>query len=220
MSYCVVIPFYNEKRFIFEVVKQSLEYSPVVIAVDDGSTDGGAELIGGMEGVEIIRLEPNSGKGNALVTGFKSALDRGFKKIITLDGDLQHPPKYIPYFLAELENYDFVIGKRKIKPGIMPISRVISNSVSSFLLSKKTGVRIIDSQSGFRGIRASLLKEIIPVEKGYIAETEMIIRAAKKQASFGWVDIPTIYGEEKSKMKNMETTLKFVSQIVKPLKDY
>lgn len=220
MSYCVIIPFFDERRFIAEVVSKSLKYCESVIAIDDGSTDGGAELIKHFSGVEVVRIEVNSGKGNALKTGFLRALERGFSRVITLDGDLQHPPEYIPKFIEQLDNFDFIIGKREINHKIMPVERVLSNTISSYLLSKKTKINIRDSQSGYRGIKSSLLERILPDEKGYIAETEMIIKASIWGAAFGWVDIPTIYGEEKSKMKNMETTLKFVKQIVKPLKDF
>jgi hypothetical protein len=79
---------------------------------------------------------------------------------------------------------------------------------------------VFDSQSGYRGFKCSLLKQIIPEDNGYVAETQMLIKASKYCKAFGWVDIPTIYGAEKSKMKNIETTLKFVKQIVKPLGDF
>lgn len=219
MTCCVIIPFFNEKNFIREVVEISASYCESIFAIDDGSTDGGADTIPKIPGVEIFTLEKNQGKGAALRLGFIQAIKRGFDTVITLDGDKQHNPEFIPKFLEELKINRVVIGKRKFDTSIMPFHRILSNSISSFLISLKTGIQVLDSQSGYRGFQCSLLKQILPDENGYIAETEMLIKASKYCNSFAWVDIPTIYGEEKSKMKNIETTLKFVKQIVKPLGD-
>jgi len=219
MTCCVIIPFFNEKNFIREVVEISASYCESIFAIDDGSTDGGADTIPKIPGVEIFTLEKNQGKGAALRLGFIQAITRGFDTVITLDGDKQHNPEFIPKFLEELKINPVVIGKRKFDTSIMPFHRILSNSISSFLISLKTGIQVLDSQSGYRGFQCSLLKQILPDENGYIAETEMLIKASKYCNSFAWVDIPTIYGEEKSKMKNIETTLKFVKQIVKPLGD-
>lgn len=220
MTCCVIIPFYNEKNFIREVVEISAGYCEAIFVVDDGSTDGGANTIPKIHGVEIFTLEHNQGKGAALRLGFIQAIKHGFDSVITLDGDKQHNPEFIPNFMEALANNPVVIGKRKFDTSIMPFHRILSNSISSFLISLKTGIKVLDSQSGYRGFQCSLLKEILPEENGYIAETEMLIKASKYCDSFAWVDIPTIYGEEKSKMKNIETTLKFVKQIVKPLGDF
>ncbi len=220
MTCCVIIPFYNEKSFIREVVEISAGYCEAIFVVDDGSTDGGANTIPKIPGVEIFTLEKNQGKGAALRLGFIQAIKHGFDTVITLDGDKQHNPEFIPNFMEALANNPVVIGKRKFDTSIMPFHRILSNSISSFLISLKTGIKVLDSQSGYRGFQCSLLKEILPEENGYIAETEMLIKASKYCDSFAWVDIPTIYGEEKSKMKNIETTLKFVKQIVKPLGDF
>lgn len=220
MTCCVIIPFYNEKDFIREVVEISAEYCNSIYVIDDGSTDGGASTIPDIQGVKIFTLEKNHGKGAALRLGFIQAIKDGFDTVITLDGDKQHNPEFIPKFMEALMDSSVVIGKRKFDTSIMPLHRILSNSISSFLISLKTGINVLDSQSGYRGFKCSLLKAILPLENGYVAETEMLIKASKYCDSFAWVDIPTIYGEEKSKMKNFETTLKFVKQIVKPLGDF
>ncbi len=220
MKVCVIVPFCDERKFIAGVVRDCLQFVSDVIAVDDGSTDGGSSEISGIPGVEIVSHLQNRGKGAALRTGFERALERGFEAVITLDGDMQHPAAKIPEFIEKIYNFDVVIGYREFKFGIMPPLRILSNTISSFLLSLKTGTRILDSQSGYRAFNKAVLSGILPLETGFVAETEMLIKATKVNASFGWVSIPTIYGEEKSKMKNTETTIKFVKSILKPLREY
>ncbi len=220
MTCCVIIPFFNERPFIRQVVSGCILHALKVIAVDDGSTDGGASEISGIEGVEVIVHPYNRGKGAALRTGFEVAIRDRFDMVITLDGDLQHPPEKLPDFIAAISENDLVIGKRNFTIGVMPPHRILSNLISTGLLELKTGTRFKDSQSGYRAFRADLLKKILPRETGYVAETEMLIKASRLRAKVGWVDIPAIYGEEKSKMKNIETTIKFVMQILKPLREY
>jgi len=220
MNCCVIVPFFNERKFISQVVSRCKQHVARVIAVDDGSTDGGAVEISGIDGVDVIVHSSNLGKGAALRTGFEIAIDEQFDAVITLDGDLQHPPEKLPEFITAIATNDVVIGKRNFTFGVMPPHRILSNTISTALIKLKTGTGFKDSQSGYRAFKTSLLKNILPVEPGYVAETEMLIKASRLSASVGWVEIPAIYGEEKSKMKNIETTIKFVKQILKPLREY
>ena len=86
----------------------------------------------------------------------------------------------------------------------------MSNKITSFLLSLKTGKKIIDSQCGFRAYRAEVIKNIKTVKNGYDAESEIIIKASRKGYKIGFTDISTIYGNEESKMSPIKTTFNFI----------
>ena len=92
----------------------------------------------------------------------------------------------------------------------MPLHRKMSNKITSFLLSLKTGVKIIDSQCGFRAYKAEVIKNIRTVKNGYEAESEILIKAARKRYKIGFTDISTIYGNEESKMSPVKTTFNFI----------
>ena len=94
-SICAVIPFYNEKDFIYDVISQTLKFVDKVFAINDGSVDGSEKLISNIENLELISLERNYGKGKALQVGFDEILKHNFDFIVTIDGDNQHDPKYI-----------------------------------------------------------------------------------------------------------------------------
>ncbi len=92
----------------------------------------------------------------------------------------------------------------------MPIQRRLSNKLTSLLLSIKTGQKIIDSQCGFRAYKSEVIKNIKTNFPGFEAESEMIIKAARKGYKIGFVDITTIYGDEKSKMKPVRAIIGFL----------
>lgn len=207
---CAVIPFYNEERFIKKVVTDTLKYVDKIIAVNDGSTDKSIEHLQSIPGVEIINLKKNNGKGFALQQGFEEALYRNIEFIITLDGDGQHPPESIPLLLNKIENFDIVIGNRLDDLSSMPIHRRLSNKLTSFLLSKKLGTKIYDSQSGFRIYKQEVLRKIKTVCSGFEAESEILVKAVRNGFKVGFINIPTIYGDEKSKMKSMQAIKGFI----------
>lgn len=207
---CAVIPFYNEERFIKKVVTDTLKYVDKIIAVNDGSTDKSIEHLQSIPGVEIINLKKNNGKGFALQQGFEEALNRNIEFIITLDGDGQHPPESIPLLLNKIENFDIVIGNRLDDLSSMPIHRRLSNKLTSFLLSKKLGTKIYDSQSGFRIYKHEVLRKIKTVFSGFEAESEILVKAVRNGFKVGFINIPTIYGDEKSKMKSMQAIKGFI----------
>ncbi len=205
-----VIPFYNERRTIKEVVINTLKYVDKIFAVDDGSTDESASEIIDIENVHLIEITKNKGKGFALKRGFESAVLEKFDYVVTLDADLQHNPDEIPALISEIENYDIVIGNRLKNLKDMPPQRKLSNKLTSFLLSVKTGQKILDSQCGFRVYRADVIKNVSTKENGFEAETEILIKSAKAGFKIGFAGVSTIYGDEKSKMRPVKTTIGFI----------
>jgi glycosyltransferase involved in cell wall biosynthesis len=205
-----VIPFFNESRTINQIVNNTLQYVDCVIAVDDGSTDDSSSKIPNNKNIALIKIKLNRGKGFALREGLNEGVKKGYTKLITIDADLQHNPDEIPLLISELNNFDIVIGNRLSNLVDMPLPRRMSNKITSFLLSLKTGNKIIDSQCGFRAYRAEVIKNIKTVKNGYEAESEILIKASRKGYKIGFTDISTIYGNEKSKIRPVKTTFNFV----------
>lgn len=205
-----VIPFYNESKTINRIVLETLKYVSFVIAVDDGSTDGSPDNIPITENVTLISYKKNCGKGYALRKGLEKGIEKGFLKLVTIDADSQHDPEEIPTLISGLTNYDIVIGNRLNDLKGMPLQRRISNKITSFLLSIKTGQKILDSQCGFRAYRADVVKKITTVEDGYEAETEILIKASRHGYKIGFANVSTIYGDEESKMMPIKTTFGFI----------
>ncbi len=207
---CAVIPFYNESVHINKIIAQCLAYVDYVIAVNDGSTDNSETLVKQSKRVKLISYLPNRGKGYALNEGFKESLNNGYDITITIDADFQHLPDYIPSLVTELKNYDIVIGNRLSNFKNMPFHRIISNRLTSFLLSLKTKQKISDSQSGFRAYRTEIFNSVQTKFPGFEAESEIIVLAIKKNFRIGFTYVPTIYAGEKSRMQSLDTIIGFI----------
>ena len=214
-KFCAVIPFYNENDFLFDVVSETLNFVDKVITVNDGSSDGSEKTINNLERVQVISLNRNYGKGYALQVGFNESLKQNFDIVITLDADKQHNPAFIPEFISQLNYFDIVIGNRLNDTKNMPIQRILSNKITSSLITIKTGQKILDSQCGYRGYKVELLKNVKSYSDGYEAESEMIVYAARSGFKIGFVNISTIYGNEKSKMNPFKTILGFIKILFK-----
>ena len=205
-----VIPFFNESRTINQIVNNTLQYVDCVIAVDDGSTDDSSSKIPENKNITLLKFKVNRGKGFALREGLNEGVNNGYTQLITIDADLQHNPDELQLLINELINFDIVIGNRLNNLVNMPLHRRMSNKITSFLLSLKTGKKIIDSQCGFRAYRAEVIKNIKTVKNGFEAESEILIKACRRGYKIGFTDISTIYGNEESKISPVKTTFNFV----------
>jgi glycosyltransferase involved in cell wall biosynthesis len=205
-----VIPFFNERSTINQIVQSTLNYVKTVVAIDDGSTDNYSQNITLLENVILLKNDTNQGKGFALRRGLNYAVEKGFDAVITLDADLQHNPVEIPLLCSRLDEYPIVIGNRLKNLKGMPLQRRMSNKLTSSLLTIKTGQKILDSQSGFRVYRAEVIKNVITTKNGFEAESEILINASRKGYRIGFADISTIYGNEMSKMNPVTSTIGFI----------
>ena len=133
--------------------------------------------------------------------------------MISIDADLQHPTELVPSLIKELDKSDIVIGNRMYDTSTMPLQRIMSNKITSFILSKKTKQFIPDSQCGFRAYNVKVLKNVTTTLNGYEAESEILIFASRKGFKIGNYPIPTIYNESKSKMNPFKAIFGFIRVI-------
>jgi glycosyltransferase involved in cell wall biosynthesis len=182
----VVIPVFNEELTIGDVInrtketlkKLTLPYE--VLVIDDGSVDKSLEISKAKE-VKVFR-EAHYGKGHAIRLGFQSA--KG-SIIVTLDSDGSHRPEEIPKVLESVMEgkADLSIGSRFLnaeasRADIPPMNRT-GNRVFNSLIRLLSGVKISDSQSGFRAIKSSVVRNMKLNSQGYEVESEMLIKSLK-----------------------------------------
>jgi len=163
----IVIPLYNERENIADLVKrvtetmQSVDLSYELILVDDGSTDGSIELLAKLQvrqpNIKVIELRRNFGQTAALAAGFDHA--RG-NIIVPLDGDLQNDPADIPRLIEKLnEGYDVVSGwrrKRKDKFITRKIPSWFANKIIGFI----TGVKLHDYGCTLKAYRREVVEHV------------------------------------------------------------
>jgi glycosyltransferase involved in cell wall biosynthesis len=196
----VVIPAYNETATIRDIASRALAYAPIVIVVDDGSDDGTVQALSGLP-VLALRNPVNRGKGASLMRGARCALELGATQIITLDGDGQHQPEDIPQLLAaaRLHPNAIIVGARLTDTIRIPRPRYYANKVANFWISWAAGLRIADSQSGFRLYPASLWRQ--PrigriTTPGFAFESEVLIETARLGYESEIVPIAAVYGRQ------------------------
>jgi glycosyltransferase involved in cell wall biosynthesis len=222
IKYDVVIPAYNAEKTISELLTQlaMLNQPPEnIIVVDDGSEDKTAQFCE-KHNVRIIRNFENRGKGDVLKIGIRAFLeDSQSDYLLCMDADLQHPVTSIPDFLAMASEKEskFVLGVRKDRLKSMPGHRVLSNLLTSHIISWISGQNIQDSQCGFRLIHKDVLRKVQLTEKGYQLESEMILESAREGFHIDSVSIPTIYNNEKSYIANVSDTYRFTRLIFREL---
>lgn len=199
MKLITIIPAYNEENVIKTVVEGALKYSDVLV-VDDGSTDQTSTLAR-EAGAMVVKHAKNRGKGAAIKTGLKKALDYDYQVLVFMDGDGQHDPRHIPLLASGIGEADMVVGSRfkEGAPKGMALQRRLSNSLTTKIMGFVTGYHLTDSQCGFRAIspRAARLFLDIPYND-YVYESEVLYLASKKNLLINEKAISCTYGSEKS----------------------
>ena len=207
-----LIPAWNEEAFIGPVIEATREQLPLLV-VDDGSHDSTPDLAASA-GAEVVRHEENKGKGQALITGFKWALEQGFDAVVTLDADGQHDPTEIPLFLSAYRKKagELIIGRRNFRQ--MPFPNRYANPIGSWLLSLALRQRIFDNQCGYRLHTRKLLESLDLKMTGFELEVEVVMQAVCLGMTIGWVPIRTIYGTGKvSYFHPLHDTIGFLKMV-------
>src|SRR4051794_31105605 len=96
MRVLTAIPVYNEARHVEKVLDEVRRYSSDILVINDGSTDGPAELLARLDGIRVVTHPRNRGYGAALVSAFAYTMAHGYDVLVTMDCDGQHEPSRIP----------------------------------------------------------------------------------------------------------------------------
>lgn len=192
---CVIIPTYNNHKTLARVINGVLAYTNAVIIVNDGSTDSTPEILKNYPQVTQVHLPVNKGKGNALATGFKKALELGFENAITIDSDGQHYPEDMMVFLNALKVATepvLLIGHRNMEQDGIPKKSSFGNKFSNFWFWVETGIQLQDTQSGYRLYPLKHLPRRFYTNK-FEFEIEVIVRTAWNGVPVKNVPVKVLY---------------------------
>jgi glycosyltransferase involved in cell wall biosynthesis len=186
MLISVVIPVFNEELTIGNVIErltataQKTGFENEIIVVDDCSTDRSLE-ISRSHGVKVFSLKKHMGKGYALRVAFAKA--KG-EIITTIDSDGSHRPEELPRLLAPIlqGKADLVIGSRYLsqKPVAAKKLNAVGVRLFNFLIKLLTRTAVSDSQSGYRVMKGSVLRDMRLKSIGYEIESEMLVKTARQ----------------------------------------
>lgn len=197
MRSLVALPVFNEANSVDEVLDEVARYSDEVLVVDDGSSDGTAELLRQRKDIRIVTHDHNRGYGAALQSAFRYAAEHRFDVLVTIDCDGQHEPQRIPQFAAACIACDIVSGSRYLKafPGDTepPAQRRWINRRITAELNRRLGLRVTDAFCGFKAYRVDSLKRLCLTESGYAMPLELWVQAVCAGLEIVELPVPLIY---------------------------
>jgi len=197
---CIIIPTYNNAPKLRGVLEGVLEQGLAVLVVNDGSTDSTMEVLDAYsDAVEIITYSENRGKGFALMRGFNKAMALGYETAITIDSDGQHDPSDIQLLLeAQKEHPNKVLmGSRDLYAAGAPGKSSFGNKFSNFWFWVETGIKLPDTQTGFRLYPIEPLLRFKYLTKRFGFEVESIVKLAWSGVRFEPVKINVSYPEDR-----------------------
>ena len=188
--FCVLIPCLNEERAIGPLLQAVLAHCADVIVVDDGSDDHTPQIASALP-VILLRHQTRRGKGEALRTGFREALVRGYDAVLTMDGDGQHAPDDIPRIVDAALRFPhhMVIGARLLNRAQQPGGRHAANDFADWGISWGCGRAVADTQSGQRWYPRKAVELVELRAQDFVFEAAILI-AASRELDMGIVSVP------------------------------
>jgi dolichol-phosphate mannosyltransferase len=217
MRNLVILPTYNEAPHVVPLCEEILAQSSSIeaLVVDDNSPDGTGDLVAEVVEREVrcrlIRREAKLGLGTAYLTGFRFGLEHDYARILTMDSDLSHNPRYLPSLLAAMEGCDMAIGSRYVPGGRItnwPAHRRALSLFANFYTRTLLRLPVRDCTSGYRCYSRSVLERVHPFDirsSGYSFLEEMVWRVHR--CGFHIKELPIVFEDRiagKSKIDRSE----------------
>lgn len=198
----LVIPTYNNRSTLRQVVEGSLKTGLTILVVNDGSTDSGPDTIADLK-VEQLNLPKNKGKGVAIQAAAKWAQENHFSHIITMDADGQHSPSNVSKFVEKIKKNpsSIILGARDFDSTDAPESSKFGRKFSNFWVRISTGISVTDSQSGFRAYPVDAIRRIRCLSHRYNYEVEILVKGIWAGLTVQSVNIAVNYNS-----KSIETS--------------
>jgi len=207
----VVIPTYNEKENISDIISAVFKHTPQthVLVVDDSSPDGTGDVVKKLSAkyprqLHLMTRLKKEGLGKAYIAGFRWALQRQYQQIVSMDADFSHHPKYLPKMLKVMANHnaDIVIGSRYIRGGGIKgwdWKRLINSRGANIVTRLMLGLKPKDVTAGYKVYSARLLRKLAlnkMVSSGYAFQVEMIFFGKERGAKV--VEVPITFVDRRA----------------------
>lgn len=220
--YLTALPVYNEERHVGPVLDEVVRHAADVLVVDDGSTDGTAELLAARRDIRHVRHPQNRGYGAALRTAFDYAILNDYDVLVTIDCDGQHEPQRIAHLIEACGHADIVSGSRYLQSfagaSEPPLQRRRINMQITRELNCRLGLSLTDAFCGFKAYRVAALELLELTETGYAMPIELWVQAALYRLKIVEVPVPLIYLEEErsfgGNLDDGQTRLRYYGQVL------
>lgn len=224
MDVSVVLPVHNEAGHLereIERISSALDASPhryEVIVVDDGSTDGSTEILGGLDGIRLVRFARNRGTGAARKVG--THLARG-RVVVWTDVDMTYPNEEIPQLVKELEGFDQVVGARSSEQGRVKALRIPAKWFIRKLASYLSDTPIPDLNSGLRAFRRDVARQFLHLlPTGFSCVSTMTLAFLTNGYSVKHIPIDYRPREGRSKFHWWTDTKRYIRQVIRMIMSF
>jgi glycosyltransferase involved in cell wall biosynthesis len=207
----VLVPTYNNAASLMAVLNDILKYTDHIIVVDDGSTDETAEILHSFPKTELVQYSKNKGKGYALQQGFFRARELGYRYAISIDSDGQHFASDLPVFLDAIKKDpdSLLVGARNMDEAGAPGKSNFGLKFSNFWYMVTTGIKLPDTQSGYRLYPLEPLKNIRFITRRFEFEVEVLVRAAWRKIPVKAVPVKVYYAPEGERVSHFRPFMDF-----------
>ncbi len=199
----ICMPTYNEAENLRPILQAIHNVVPEVhiLVIDDNSPDGTGDIADEVaerdERVHVLHRTEKAGLGKAYIAGFRWALEHDYERILEMDADFSHQPKYLPEMIGQLDDYDVVVGSRYVAGGGTEdwgaLRKLISRG-GGFYSRTILGIDVQDLTAGFVAWRREVLEDLAldDVEaSGYVFQIELKYRAFKK--GYKILEVPIVF---------------------------
>jgi len=197
VRWLTAIPVYNEAKSVGRVLAEVRRYSPDILVVNDGSTDGTAALLDAEPGLLRIDHPTNRGYGAALISAFAFARNHDYDGLVTMDCDGQHEPGRIPVLLEAVHDADIVSGSRYYRDFRQdtpaPTDRRFINATITREINDRYGLDLTDSFCGFKAYRREALEKLRITESGWGMPLQLWVQAARLGLRVKEIGVPRLY---------------------------
>ena len=220
----IILPVFNEIGHLEKEVHRVREsmaasvYSYEIIAVDDGSTDGSAELLRTIDGIRLLQFGTNRGSGSARKYGTLAA--RG-AVVVWTDVDMSYPNDEIPALVDAMQGHDQVVGARRTEEGTIKLLRMPAKWLIRRLASYLSGRQIPDLNSGFRAFRRDVALQFLHLlPTGFSCVTTITMTFLSNGYTVKYEPIDYFPREGESKFHWWKDTRRYLLQVVRMVLSY
>ncbi|MGD9720857.1 MAG: glycosyltransferase family 2 protein [Pirellulales bacterium] len=196
-KFLTALPVYNEAAHVGPVLDEVRRYSNDVLVIDDGSSDGTAQLLAARGDIACVTHPRNQGYGAALRSAFEYALAENYDVLVTIDCDGQHEPQRIPDFVAATADAQIVSGSRYLHDfdgqSRPPEDRRKINAEVTSTVNRRLDLHLTDAFCGFKAYRRDALAHFQITELGYAMPLQVWVQAAQARLQIVELAVPLIY---------------------------
>ncbi|VTS05475.1 glycosyltransferase family 2 protein [Tuwongella immobilis] len=198
MRWLTAIPVYNEAKTVERVLAEVKKYSPDILCINDGSSDGTADILERQTGIHLVHHPKNRGYGAALITAFDYLLQHDYDVLVTMDCDGQHEPNRIPVLLEAMHSdIDIVSSSRYLRDFRQdtpaPTDRRFINRQITEEINERYGLNITDAFCGFKAYRREAVAGLRITETSWGMPLQLWVQAARLGLRIHEIAVPRLY---------------------------